>query len=632
MTSRNSCDEREIDRLIDRMCDQIVTADDLAELGRLVVEYPAVQDRYLAALEIHAGLAWRMSPGRQFSPEELLRYGSGDSGFGVRDSGREENALPNFALELSPFPTLSTTHHPLPTNFVGGPVFSYMVATVVLCVMLLGFWAYKITHVAEVAEGKGKPSIDSPADPRFEFVGHVTGMMDCVWNEGSAGTMVGASVPLGREYSLTSGLIELTYVSGAKVILEGPCTYRADSDAGGYLAIGKLTARVEKKAASAKPRAANHNSSSLIPHPSSLFFITTPTAVVTDLGTEFGVIVDKNGNTDTHVLEGIVKVNISGNTHESIRLAVGESVRVEKTNEGNKHVVTRGKADVTAFPIHPGELAAMLEKERLGRFRRWQDFGKKLLNRKDLVAYYDFQPVKNNRLLLRDRTSKFGPDSQDTNIEGAYWVPGRFPGKYALRFTSSYHAAQIRVDGLAGSRQLTLAAWVLVDQMSQNVIYLLTTEVQSSRDASGDNVAVGSVNWGLKPNGMMGLAGKSDKRRGTLVLYSPVRAIGKNQLHRWCFLAVTCDIDAGETVFYRNDQCLGIKMGHTLSDTETFSGLPCDIVRPGASRPLDISESRRFFQGSIGEIMVFRKALSPEEIRDIYQRPTHPLRTVNRRT
>ena len=586
--------------LLAALCDEAISPDEMRRLDRLIVSDAAVRRQYLEYLDIHARLSCQFHQPLDASP-----------------------AMPS----VRPVVFLSPPRSSLSPDFVGGPVFSYMVATLVLCLMLLGAWAHKVSlsQQESVVNGKNR----RPAVEEFAFVGRVTGMKDCVWAKDGLGTIVGASVPFDREYILSSGLLEITYTSGARVILEGPCDFKADSDAGGYLAIGKLTARIERRGKSEERRGlaasaagTNHQATTSqpsAPSPQPLFAVRTPTAVVTDLGTEFGVIVDKNGNTDTHVLEGIVKVNISGNTHESIRLAVGESVRVEKTNEGNKHVVTRGKADVTAFPIHPGELAAMLEKERLGRFRRWQDFGKKLLNRKDLVAYYDFQPVKNNRLLLRDRTSKFGPDSQDTNIEGAYWVPGRFPGKYALRFTSSYHAAQIRVDGLAGSRQLTLAAWVLVDQMSQNVIYLLTTEVQSSRDASGDNVAVGSVNWGLKPNGMMGLAGKSDKRRGTLVLYSPVRAIGKNQLHRWCFLAVTCDIDAGETVFYRNDQCLGIKMGHTLSDTETFSGLPCDIVRPGASRPLDISESRRFFQGSIGEIMVFRKALSPEEIRDIYQ-------------
>ncbi len=53
---------------------------------------------------------------------------------------------------------------------------------------------------------------------------------------------VGSAVPLGRKYALSSGLMEISYQSGAKVILEGPCTYEVESEVGGYLALGKLTA------------------------------------------------------------------------------------------------------------------------------------------------------------------------------------------------------------------------------------------------------------------------------------------------------------------------------------------------------------------------------------------------------
>ena len=56
-----------------------------------------------------------------------------------------------------------------------------------------------------------------------------------------------AHVPLGRKYKLDSGLMEITYDTGAKVILQGPMTYEVDSAAGGYLSFGKLTAKVERK-------------------------------------------------------------------------------------------------------------------------------------------------------------------------------------------------------------------------------------------------------------------------------------------------------------------------------------------------------------------------------------------------
>ena len=38
--------------------------------------------------------------------------------------------------------------------------------------------------------------------------------------------------------------MEITYDTGAKVILQGPVTYEVESAAGGFLSLGKLTARV----------------------------------------------------------------------------------------------------------------------------------------------------------------------------------------------------------------------------------------------------------------------------------------------------------------------------------------------------------------------------------------------------
>ena len=82
-------------------------------------------------------------------------------------------------------------------------------------------------------------------EPEMVFVGRVTGMSDdCQWADQKTGTFNYAYVPLGRKYALASGLMEITYDTGARVILQGPCTYTVESKTGGYLLLGRLTARV----------------------------------------------------------------------------------------------------------------------------------------------------------------------------------------------------------------------------------------------------------------------------------------------------------------------------------------------------------------------------------------------------
>ncbi len=271
---------------------------------------------------------------------ELRGDGNGNSAAGISGFSGLESPLPN-----PPFPTLSTTNYPLPTSHfsVGSWAFSCMVATVIMGVMLLVFWAMKVTHHQHIAEA---PAQSAPSDvrPEMVFVGRITGMLDVQWSDDPRYLPPPdfAHVPLDRKYKLDSGLLEITYDSGAKVILQGPCTYEVESRTGGYLALGKLTARVEKrsegrgareeKGSRFKVQGSNSKPepSSFILHPSSLFSVRTPTAVITDLGTEFAVEVDKAGTSKTHVFQGKVEVRLSGNKADvrAIRLGAGESARV----------------------------------------------------------------------------------------------------------------------------------------------------------------------------------------------------------------------------------------------------------------------------------------------------------------
>ncbi len=149
-----------------------------------------------------------------------------------------------------------------------------------------------------------------------EMVGRITGTADCRWADPDYAPS-GPAVPLGGKYALASGLIEIAYDSGAKVILQGPCIYEVESPRGGFLSLGKLTARVE----SVKPQAANPKSQ--IPNPK--FAVRTPTAVVTDLGTEFGVEVSADRHNRVHVFRGRVAVRpAAGKTSKPDDLVLSE--------------------------------------------------------------------------------------------------------------------------------------------------------------------------------------------------------------------------------------------------------------------------------------------------------------------
>jgi len=166
-------------------------------------------------------------------------------------------------------------------------------------------------------------------DSDIEFVGRITGIVGVQWSDINTSTEQGNGVPLGRKYALASGLMEITYRTGAKVILQGPVTYEVESRNGGFLLIGKLTGKVEVETAKG-------------------FSVRTPTASITDLGTEFGVNVDRDGNNEVEVLQGTVRLQwptASGGSPGEMQLGVGRSVRIDAT----KKTVTDCTANPTRF-------------------------------------------------------------------------------------------------------------------------------------------------------------------------------------------------------------------------------------------------------------------------------------------
>ena len=78
--------------------------------------------------------------------------------------------------------------------------------------------------------------------------------------------------------------------------------------------------------------------SSFVIRPSS-FVIRTPTAIVTDLGTEFGVEVSKEGHTTSHVFRGLVRLQVAsadGKAEDVAQVLARERVGPRGENRGNQ--------------------------------------------------------------------------------------------------------------------------------------------------------------------------------------------------------------------------------------------------------------------------------------------------------
>ncbi len=375
---------KRLDALVSARLFGELTESQVTELEQLLRENEEARNLYVELIEISVFLPRALACGKTEDDDRHAgRSGSGETANnGLIEAGDIAGRALHLPVPVLPAPPPSThgvfagAYRGAVSIFSREPALSLLIATVIYGLGLLLIFQLPFTHY-QITPSPSPTGVDS-SDPKglaFEFVGRVTGMKDCRWADPETMTYVGSSVPLGRKYALSAGLMEITYGTGAKVILEGPCTYQVESRAGGYLALGKLTARIGERGAGrgerAKPQAANpqipkspnpqiSGPSSLSPLPSPLFSVRTPTAVVTDLGTEFGVEVSKKGNTTSYVFRGRIELRVvedkrpattgaGEEPNRAIQLSAGESARVERDSAGVGLALTKTNEKAPVF-------------------------------------------------------------------------------------------------------------------------------------------------------------------------------------------------------------------------------------------------------------------------------------------
>jgi hypothetical protein len=113
-------------------------------------------------------------------------------------------------------------------------------------------------------------------------------------------------------YKLITGLVEIEYSSGAVLVLRAPATFDLVDDSCVRLEDGQLAAHIPETAVG--------------------FKIESPGATVIDLGTDFAVQAVRDKESEVHVFQGEVLVDLHGDKGkmaEKLRLVTGEAARVD---------------------------------------------------------------------------------------------------------------------------------------------------------------------------------------------------------------------------------------------------------------------------------------------------------------
>jgi hypothetical protein len=362
------------------------------------------------------------------------------------------------------------------------------------------------------------------------------------------------------------------------VLLEGPADFRLISPREAFCTRGKLRATVPPQAQG--------------------FTIGSPRLDLVDLGTEFGMNVNGTERTEVHVFEGKVDLYDAGTNRAAAsrqQLTTGRGLRV--TNEGDRSPIV---SDSSAF-LTAAELAERSEAQARRRYGEWAAASAQLRKDPRLLLYYTFQTEQPWHRMVPDLTPGRA-EPCDGAVVGCKWTSGRWAGKQALEFKRSVDRVRIDVPGEHAA--LTFMTWVRLDSLEHNYTSLLLT----------DRWRPGSAHWQISKKGEIILNVKHADGMDNRTRTPPV--LGPAHFGQWTHLTTVYDDQAQEIRYFVNGQRLGTAeiVYPTLVKLDT-----AEIGNWGSRSREHDKVPIRNLNGRMDEFLLFRDALTDQEIQDLYQ-------------
>ena len=402
----------------------------------------------------------------------------------------------------------------------------------------------------------------------------------------------GSEFVAGQRWNLVSGLAEITFRSGAKIILNAPARFSVTSSMAANLQVGKLTAKV--------------------PHVATGFTVSTPAGNVVDLGTEFGVEVTSDRKLDVQVFVGEVKVDRSADGTGSgaeppTHVVAGQTVHIE--------------------PGKPTTIVASKD-QRFHRDLTLADDS----SQKETAAYLDFvrklKPVVWYRMEGKptERTihDEMGRAAEDGKLHwdgpGNPFVDGRVGKALWLRGPKLKDYAVFGDYPKAKHNKLSVSAWVFADSRPTFATVLSNGYAQHGR---------GQFHLGLlSPEAISKSTGARHFLDGEDIGVQIDQANGEKTdvsegqghlfpLNEWQHVAFVAD---GSTLrLYRQGKEVGSTQYNGLACPVTLKQLSIGVTVDETGKP--VSNIPGYWSGQIDEVLIFNGALTPDEIKKLAAAP-----------
>ncbi len=296
----------ELGALVDTMADRELKPEEDARLERLVADDISLRRYYLERVFLVGQLQWEYDVKKRVAPDGKEKEPLAERRILVEVLA-EQNATGNEIAQRPrsvPVGKLAECLRWVDPSYRNTRFWTAVTVLTVCFLAALVVLVRKRGPEAEVAR-----SLRENVSPT---IARVTGQHQCEWGKGSWRPEYTANLRAGREFELVGGVVEITYDTGARVIVEGPAKCQVNSENAAAIQAGKLTAWVPPAAVG--------------------FTVDTPTAKIVDRGTEFGVDVDPRSNAELHVFQGLVEVMLAdgrGGFAPAHRVVKNQVVRID---------------------------------------------------------------------------------------------------------------------------------------------------------------------------------------------------------------------------------------------------------------------------------------------------------------
>ncbi len=396
--------------------------------------------------------------------------------------------------------------------------------------------------------------------------------VDAQWGQNTAPVRVGSALKPGW-LRLDSGLVQVVFYSGARVVIEGPAELQLVSPTEAVCPTGRLLAEV--------------------PVPARGFRLKTDHLNIVDLGTAFGIDATR-GRTEVHVFKGQVAL-LSG---EAPKQSLGEGrAAVAQGNNPPRLMAANTAAFASLFEFQERSLAA-----EAFRYEQWQLANARLNQDPSLLVHLEFQDLDTSDWTLRN-SAKGNRSVPEATIVGCQRAEGRWREKQALEFQSVNDRVRLAVPG--DFEALTLSAWVCVKGLDRQLNSLFMC----------DGFAPGTIHWLIRNDGVLGLTVFGPGPGKFQILASPP-VLTLDQFGMWKHLAVVVDGRSGQVVHYVNGfpvarQALKLGPPFRLGAVELGNWNAESGPKPGPAQIRNLS-------GALDEFELFSRALSDAEVGELY--------------